>query len=535
MVKPVAIVDVFSGAGGLAEGFAACRAAGGERPYRVALSVEKDRAAYRTLVLRAFLRAFPRGFPQEYYDFLNGRRPEPDWAALYPTKWRRAEHETLRLELGSPDANDMLRPRIAEIRHRYGSRTVLVGGPPCQAYSLVGRARGGGSADYALQRERRLELYRQYVDVLQQLKPAAALMENVKGILSAKVRGEPVFQKILKAIKNAGDENNYSLFALTLSADFMNTSEPRSHRDYIVRANSCGIPQNRHRVFVLCLRRDIARRLPDDLLPRLDPRDCAVSVQDAIGDMPRLRSGLSRQDTAAAWHEAIRRNLELVQDNRPNLPGAEQLHFDRVLRETMGAVCSESRLDREAQGGTELHSCRSPDLREWIYDNELDRLPNNETRGHMPSDLARYLFAAIFARAVKRSPKASDFPAAFAPAHQNWNTGKFADRYRVQLADRPSSTITSHIAKDGHYFIHPDASQCRSLTVREAARLQTFPDNYLFMGNRTEQYVQVGNAVPPFLAYRIAQSLWRVFEHRDRVPQYCGSAPRIDRGLQVAA
>lgn len=533
MVKPVAIVDVFSGPGGLAEGFAACRAARGGRPYRVALSVEKDRAAYRTLMLRAFLRAFPRRFPQEYYDFLNGRRPEPDWAVLYPTKWRRAEHETLRLEL-SPGANDTLWPRIAEIRRRYGPRTVLVGGPPCQAYSLVGRARAAGNGDYA-QRDRRLELYHEYVGVLRRLEPAAALMENVKGILSATVRGEPVFPKILEDIRNAGGKNNYSLFALTPSNDSINISEPQLHRDYVVRADGYGIPQNRHRVFVLCLRRDIARSLPDDLLPRLDPRDCVVSVQDTIGDMPRLRSGLSRQDTAAAWHEAIRRNLELVQDNRPNLPGAEQLHFDRVLRETMDAVCSESRLDREAQGGTELHSCRSPDLRKWIHDDKLDRLPNNETRGHMPSDLARYLFAAIFARAVGRSPKASDFPAALAPAHKNWNTGKFADRYRVQLAGRPSSTITSHIAKDGHYFIHHDASQCRSLTVREAARLQTFPDNYLFKGNRTEQYVQVGNAVPPFLAYRIAQSLWRVFEHRDRVPQYCGSAPRIDRGLQVAA
>ncbi len=124
----------------------------------------------------------------------------------------------------------------------------------------------------------------------------------------------------------------------------------------------------------------------------------------------------------------------------------------------------------------------------------------------MPSDLKRYVFASIFARTHKRSPKGHlDFGLpGLAPEHKNWESGKFSDRFRVQLENYPSTTVTSHISKDGHYFIHYDPFQCRSLTVREAARLQTFPDNYFFEGNRTQQFHQVGNAVPPLLASKIA-------------------------------
>ena len=161
-------------------------------------------------------------------------------------------------------------------------------------------------------------------------------------------------------------------------------------------------------------------------------------------------------------------------------------------------------------------SCTDEDIREWFLDKRINGVCNHTARGHMGTDLHRYLFLAAFAEVKGSSPKLSDFPHELLPNHVNAFEGvrnaKFADRFRVQMWDKPAKTITSHISKDGHYYIHPDPNQCRSLTVREAARLQTFPDNYFFCGPRTSQYVQVGNAVPPLLAKRISKSVLKLFK-----------------------
>lgn len=149
-------------------------------------------------------------------------------------------------------------------------------------------------------------------------------------------------------------------------------------------------------------------------------------------------------------------------------------------------------------------------LADWYGDRASDLLTNHECRAHMPSDLMRYLFAATFGEVTGESPRLIDFPKCLLPSHKNVDPERvedsiFKDRFRVQIAGRHSMTVTSHIAKDGHAFIHPKPMQCRSLTVREAARLQTFPDSYVFLGNRTAQYTQFGNAVPPYLASQIAE------------------------------
>jgi DNA (cytosine-5)-methyltransferase 1 len=240
----------------------------------------------------------------------------------------------------------------------------------------------------------------------------------------------------------------------------------------------------------------------------MPPSTFRANVEDVLDGMPKLRSGLSRNDSSSAWGQTIKDAAAIVCKAVANLPSHERVSFRNHVNECAAmAQRSADQWPRAALRPAGLGPACPKSLRKWLIDPRLNALPNNETRGHMPTDLARYLFAAAYAELKGISPKATDYPASLAPEHRNWTSGKFADRFRVQLKGQPSTTITSHISKDGHYFIHPDAEQCRSLTVREAARLQTFPDNYLFKGNRTEQFVQVGNAVPPFLAKQIGSAV----------------------------
>ena len=145
---------------------------------------------------------------------------------------------------------------------------------------------------------------------------------------------------------------------------------------------------------------------------------------------------------------------------------------------------------------------RGDEFSQWIVRPKLGGYVQHVARSHMRSDLARYLFASAFAQKFKFSPRLDIFPKRLLPDHRNarWHFGDtnmpFKDRFRVHCEHEPAWTVVSHIAKDGHYYIHYDPSQCRSLSVREAARVQSFPDDYYFEGNRTQQYIQVGNAVP---------------------------------------
>jgi DNA (cytosine-5)-methyltransferase 1 len=497
--KRVPVIDLFAGPGGLGEGFSAFSPVDDAPAFRIGLSIEKDPTARQTLRLRSFFRQFSPGeAPEAYYRFLRKEIQEEELYRAHPHEAAKSDREAWRAELGVEDS--------AEVDQRVqkaiaGSDAwVLIGGPPCQAYSLVGRARRAGDENF--ERDHRHHLYREYLRILARHQPDVFVMENVKGILSATLDGNYTFQRILSDLQRPEDPDqpsrkraSYRLYAVACerSAD---GSQPEPS-DFLVRCENYAIPQARHRVIVLGIREGGGSN------PGILKRSRSLpTIGQAIGDLPRLRSQLS--DTVndlPAWRNVIARCAELVKAERP----------DHAIHDCLAAALE------GARGVTDLGAefvewSRRPRYRpEWFYDKRIGGACNHSGRRHLGSDIQRYFFAAAFAAAGNgnaRSPRLVDFPPQLLPDHANViegiEQGKFSDRFRVQVKDRPSTTITSHIAKDGHYYIHYDPSQARSLTVREAARLQTFPDNYFFCGPRTSQYQQVGNAVPPLLAHQIA-------------------------------
>lgn len=185
-----------------------------------------------------------------------------------------------------------------------------------------------------------------------------------------------------------------------------------------------------------------------------------------------------------------------------------------VAQNVVGKLRPKSGLKRKETANNHEQGMLPEHLKSWYKNNCPSVILNHETRTHMDTDLARYAYSAGYTELNRGiCPKSRDYPDELAPQHENWKSGSHADRFRTQAANKCATTVTSHISKDGHYFIHYDPSQCRSLTVREAARLQTFPDNYLFEGTRTQQYVQVGNAVPPYLAKQLGEIVLKVLSY----------------------
>lgn len=486
----IKIIDLFAGPGGLGEGFSSYKS-GNRKPFNISISIEKDEMAHKTLSLRSFYRKFDTP-PKEYYLYLQGKIDREQLFEIYPDQAQEALNEACCIELGSEAfPHDIVMEKI-ERQLGDANDCILIGGPPCQAYSLAGRARMANdkSRNQDFEKDPRHTLYKEYLKVIAEFKPSVFVMENVKGILSSKLDGEYIFDKILDDLRSPqklfhpqkirfNKNETYTIYSL--SAD--KTPESLNKKDYIIKSEEYGIPQKRHRVILLGVRNDITKK-PNTLNKQTE----TVTVQDVISDLPKLRSGLSKEvDTYESWRD--------------------------VIKEWNNKATVHKGLTRGEEFIT--HKGMPTKYSEWYHDRKISGVINHTTRGHMNSDLYRYYYAASKALHTGVSPKLADFPTELLPQHKNIkkntpNKSIFNDRFRVQIKDDAATTVTSHISKDGHYFIHYDPSQCRSLTAREAARIQTFPDNYKFEGGRTAQYHQVGNAVPPLLAKQIANVVYEL-------------------------
>ena len=513
----VPVIDLFAGPGGLGEGFTALQRPDSRPCFKVCLSIEKEFNAHQTLLLRAFCRQFSAGrVPGLYYDVLRGTSDREALFKRFPEEAARATAEAWHAELGVTEHDDV----HDRIKTALGSAAewILIGGPPCQAYSVAGRSRNKGVEGYQPDKDMRQYLYAEYLEIIVDHWPAIFVMENVKGLLSAMVRDRGMFElihedlanpaKVVKSRPENGRSHRYTIHSISQGSDLFGGIDVGN---FVVQAERHGIPQARHRVILVGIRDDLGE--PEGASDHSLPTAAETATHKVLDRLPTLRSGLSHgADGPNEWLNAIKNARE-----RRWLKSTKTIAGSDV-QDLIVDTIDNLTVPKNGRGAEFIAGdFRTSYQTDWFYDGKLEGVCNHVTREHMARDLHRYLYAACYARHHGRSPRLKHFPADLLPKHKNVQLainghGYFGDRFRVQLEQRPSTTITSHLAKDGHGFIHPDPRQCRSVTVREAARLQTFPDNYVFCGPRSQQCVQVGNAVPPLLAKDIARIVWALLK-----------------------
>ena len=639
MTLKAQIIDVFAGPGGLGEGFSAFQDDDGNHPFQIKISVEMEQYAHKTLRLRAFTRFFLQdhlALPQIYLDYISGKnkllgkliefrvfsinvpviiKTENDtrnWSdlspesycpetyskaiELYGSDWetiikaiKHCLYESRRMTLG-PDEKDIHKAIDAQLISNVP--TILIGGPPCQAFSTVGRSRRKGHvinnvvtnddtpAVWNQDDDGRTWLYKEYIKIIGDFKPDVFVMENVRGMLSAKITDDEgnkefvwkrIFKDLNKPEEVLGNEYSnleYDLFSFSTSSKFtgnLNELNELKSSDFVLLTKEYGIPQARERVILLGIKKGISSSLGRSFVSALTKIQKAeqTQVRDAIGDLPALRAGVGKQehfssngdiptrtaikkiDEAEFWDgvlddklkETLAKlklssnthlkkvrsilncaNLEhyLLLDKPQKFMTVTDDHYESTNDSIQKFAKFEfTRLNMEADRSTNSQSVT--ELSSWYSSNNTQKIVvNHETRNHMDTDLCRYVYSSSYTlikpnKGEKTFPRLPELESAGLDPKGHKNKVSFIDRFRTQVWDLPATTVTSHISKDGHYYIHPATSQMRSLTVREAARIQPFPDNYFFEGPRTAQFVQVGNAVPPLLAKKIANVVIKLF------------------------
>lgn len=386
MVVPV--IDLFAGPGGLSEGFERYRNSGA-KAFRCVLSVEKERFAHRTLLLRAFFRQFKRP-PKEYYAHILGDLSLEKLYRLYPKQHKAAKTEAIRLTLERRN-KDRIDGLIQKALRGHRNKWILIGGPPCQAYSLVGRARRRGEDRKAFENDGRHFLYKEYLRILREFRPPVFVMENVKGLLSSSAKGVGIFNRMLEDFAAAG----YTLHSFVKKG----SGDELTPMDYVITAERFDIPQTRHRVILLGIRKRLERG------PRcLRETNKPVPIQAAIGDLPRIRSHVSppSRDSYETWERELRRLRSVVNRNGT-------LKRIKKGRLRLGKLDGGTTFIR-AKNSKHVDSSWMQRHGSWFIDRRIGGVTLHEARHHMPTDLRRYLFASHYARIHAASPKIADFP-----------------------------------------------------------------------------------------------------------------------------
>lgn len=391
MNKEYRFIDLFAGCGGLSEGFY-------KQGYKALLHLEIDNTACKTLCKR-----------MKHYGYSDDE----------------VEESVLCADITSEGIIDEIDRRVHE------DVDIIIGGPPCQAFSSVGRAQSPDS----MKNDPRNYLFENYLQILNHVKPKMFIFENVKGILSAKPRGVKIFDIIVRE----------------MSKTYNIVSDPKT---ILLNAADYGVPQIRERVIIIGVRKDIdyvdvkeiyasiqkSHSNSDSTLPNY------VTVGEAILDLPKLNPGEGKNEQ---YVEPLKKKNDYLMK-----------------------IANDSGI---------------------IY--------NHSARKHNDADRERYRILS-----EHKNWQLKDLQVV-RPDLVHHDPKHFGNRYTVQESDKPGKTVVAHLYKDGNLFIHPDSEQARTFTVREAARIQSFPDDFVFEGSRTEQFKQVGNAVPPLMAEVFAKTL----------------------------
>ncbi len=375
--------------------------------------IEIDKEACLTIKTRVayhFLKEENR--LDSYYDYTAGKLSQDELYNLLP-----AEHSdsVINREISDESLKDIFSVIKKKLRKQSNKELdLIVGGPPCQAYSLIGRH----GIDW--EKDKRVSLYVQYGKFLKEFQPKVFVFENVPGLLSA--NDGHYFNHLKEYFKEIGYETDHK----------------------ILNAKDYGVLQNRRRVIIIGWMEDLKFSYPE-----IETIEHNFTTKDIFADLSSLKAGESK--TKDNYKDKTNNYLSLFE-----------------LR------------------------------------NGVDFYTQHITRPHNENDLRIYKLAIEKWNGEKIRLKYNDIP-------EKWrtqkNTESFLDRFKVVDGKGISHTVIAHISKDGHYYIHPDINQCRSVSVREAARIQSFPDDFYFEGSRTAVFRQIGNAVPPLMSVAIAKGI----------------------------